>query len=615
VGFALATTFIVAFFVLLAGFTMAALASFNYSMLKQTQLRDEAFDAAQAGLNYAVAELIKSQAWGASNSPGALTDVLPQTQISPALASASDPQHFYVSFNPAGVPSGYPAGLPWSINNLSGGKTLSGPLDPADGMPHQVPPGSALIFAAGVAGPTGGRQEIRIVEALLQAGAFPFALAATSTVSNWECNKPRGCYPGGPNYRVCTIFSDLVDSGSGLDRGSILVRAMPCATFTPWCGHCPGRCPPCVTTPAAVFLAHGSQVSGKVIYCNKGHTNVVACCHPPAYTWGGAHPCMPPIAQAVETPLPSCNPQSKNQQLPDVRKLAGPMVDQYTCPATYVCGGASKTYCFPSYCGGGAPVNVTVYTRVPCTFKPNFGTCCPIIVGSCTLMVAKIPACGKLPILRLGRPKGMCMSHPAGRPLELAPDITLTVQNAYLNIPTGIVGPGCCEWPSGTLIILPRPLTPPKCPCTGPPLCGMSQIQVIPGGGFTAARADVSILAVGNLTLGDVKTCASCLGTGKSCTWTVNGLLVSVGGQLNFYWRNTHVVGAMIAEDPYTSHWTCDMKGQETAPLGEIFLENGAWVSYCPSAARASWLGSTLHQADTTDGLQVVYWREIQPGY
>ncbi|HEY4000997.1 MAG TPA: hypothetical protein VGO93_19165, partial [Candidatus Xenobia bacterium] len=63
-GLSLATTFMVAFIVLLAGFTMAEVASFNYHLAKQTQLRDEAFDAANAGLSLAMAQLIHDAHWG-----------------------------------------------------------------------------------------------------------------------------------------------------------------------------------------------------------------------------------------------------------------------------------------------------------------------------------------------------------------------------------------------------------------------------------------------------------------------------------------------------------------------------------------------------------------------
>lgn len=245
-GFALATTFIVIFCVLLAGFTMATLATFNLNLSEDRQLGDEAFDAASSGLSWAILMLSESSTWGTNPA-----DRLPEASIRSlaGLPPSTDAQNFYVTF------SGDPAHpeLPLSKNNINGGAQVVS----ASGRP--VPPHSALLFLEGTAG-SGGHLHRRILEALIQFPPYLYAIAASNAVMSWDATSGFNYDPADPTRAI------VVDGVSGLDTGT----SKDSVGGSVFAG---GSYPPGNAAGFSVFLSSYSRVTGTV-RC-AGATDVV----------------------------------------------------------------------------------------------------------------------------------------------------------------------------------------------------------------------------------------------------------------------------------------------------------------------------------------------------
>ncbi|HEY4002542.1 MAG TPA: hypothetical protein VGO93_26960 [Candidatus Xenobia bacterium] len=616
-GFALASTLMVAVVVLLAGFTMAALASFNYNLARQNLLREEAFDAANAGLSLAMSQFIQNSAWGAEKPTDHTGDTLPFT----TLPAASDPTAFYVSFLTSGTHAGYPAELPWSVNNFTGAISVSGPPDPVTTAPRQVPAGSALIFVEGVAG-VGSQRQVRIIEALLQAPAYPYALAASNSVVTWHNCKTCGwCMSAGSYYATDGYRASRIDGLTPVDVGSIFVGPPKGQTYT---GGFHGPC------TYGVYLGPGSIVTGAVVH--DGPANVATpcplppvCCFPTFHSgcrqYCGVH--CPPAAACVSTPNPAKGQVLAQFEIPS----AGP-VACYACPKYYKYSGTGQGYCclhkpykYYTVCANG------YCPGCPCCTGANWRATNKShpILNSDTLIVP----CGPCSCITLGRGYGNRNCHClAGRswPVEFRCDYTLTVKG-YLHLPGGVSGrhnwcsthccsaPPCCAsifFPAkGTLLILPVPLPSPGTKPTATPdptLQSTINFWPVTSSAQVGTDASLSILATGNLTLLPrtlVNACGHC-DDSVVYPWrdvyTMQGI-VTVAGNINDAMGSLHVKGLMLADNPW------DATGQ----WGNILLRDGAWVSYSPTLARGSWVGQTIAPAATQNGLQVIYWREVRP--
>lgn len=257
-GFALSTTFIVVFLVVLAGFTMASIASFNYQMAKDAQLSDEALETAQAGMALAMNVFMQNPAWGTS--PG---DVLPESSPNPQGGPpSSDPLRYEVVFQD-GV-----SGLPRSVNNLKGMSRALGPPDPANqNLPRAVPPHSALLFVRGTAG-QGSQARRRVLECLVEFPPSTYALTAANAIVSWQSPPPGSpATTSGYNAGNDPAFAVTVDGQTGMASGNGAETANIFAAGT-WLGDGSG-------VNYSVFLSPYSTVAGNVV-CKDKNTNVVA---------------------------------------------------------------------------------------------------------------------------------------------------------------------------------------------------------------------------------------------------------------------------------------------------------------------------------------------------
>jgi hypothetical protein len=468
-------------------------------------------------------------------------------------------------------------------------------------VPHAVPAGSALIFVAGVAG-EGSQAQIRVLEVLLQAPTYPYALTASQAIVTY-------CSCVGCGWVTWPGAANLIDGETTCETGSVLVRPMP--SGMPWRGgYVGGGTPgPGVCPPYAVFMPRGSVVTGKIVTAGKTDFHTV-CCPCPCNMF--QHACTPPETRHIVHVCPSASPSS-GESIPDLRAMLSPTVAVYTDPSTYPSTAPStvpwNTVCMCTPCGTGSPICVRVYSNgglvlPPCRIS---GSCHhPIQINGDTLLVAPSPTGRNEPILLLGR-------H--DRPIEFTGEYTLTVQNAFLNIPGGIVG-SASNFVNATLLILPLPLNG----CKAPNLNEYSEVRVrhhfhgCNGQcGFGAACAsNVSVFSVGNLVIGDPcrGTCTSC--HCKACErWEMDGLFATLGGTLTFYYTHVRVKGMLFAEDPWATVQCCG--GRTAGNMGVIFM-HGEHVSYSPTMARQASIGQSVAPASTQDGLTVVYWRDIQPG-
>ncbi|HEY3997569.1 MAG TPA: hypothetical protein VGO93_01810, partial [Candidatus Xenobia bacterium] len=474
-GFALGTTFMVAFLVLLAGFTMAGLASLHYNLAAQELRREEAFEGANAGLAEAMAQFVSNATWGASLPVDHTADVLPVTSLG-GLPAPTDAVSFYVTFADPATHPGYPHNLPVSINNFNGSTTVTSAPDPnMGGRPHFVPPGCSLVFVEAVAGQASQRQP-RILEALLQAPSYQYVLAASNAVVTWD--DLSGFYAADA-YRASRI-----DGVNCQDVGSIFVGPSKGNCYTGgWCGGV--KTAP--SGPYGVYLGPGSIVTGQVTH--DGRTNVKAACPPPRVccfpNMGNAFSCptahRTPEAAGVGTPCPKC----PSDILPHMECAAAISSRTYTCPKTYrFCG-----------CGVGAcGRHYKWYTQA------RAGGCCPGFKASPPTLCADtfIEACGQQ--IKLSN---------ACTPVVFNDNYTLAV-HGYLCLPGGFAGParspGCCgptnQKAAGTVLILPVAV-PTAASCPAPCANKYSHINLWPPRSAGAIGADscVSILATGQVLI------------------------------------------------------------------------------------------------------------------
>lgn len=174
-GGALASTLLVVLFLVIFGFTLATLATFDLRTVARNGQRQMAFEAAQAGLDAVIGELSRDPRVGTSN------EVFEST--------LSDGSKYRVSFNSSGTE-------PWSLNNL--GSLVGG----TGYNTRTVPPLHASIFAQGES-PNG---ETALVECLVRLEAIPYAVAGTGrvTLNNTQVSGARNL--GGPE-REAHVYS------------------------------------------------------------------------------------------------------------------------------------------------------------------------------------------------------------------------------------------------------------------------------------------------------------------------------------------------------------------------------------------------------------------------
>lgn len=150
-GLALASVMFVIFMVLLFGLTLASVGSYQYQSTYLVVERHRALEAAEAGVARAIYAVADNPNFGAHGEG-----------LQEKLADGSS---YRVSF----VPS---AGLAWSLNNFQSASGVAGWHD------HSVPPYCALLVASGTS-PAGQK---RVVEALVQAQTYSYAVACSGTV-------------------------------------------------------------------------------------------------------------------------------------------------------------------------------------------------------------------------------------------------------------------------------------------------------------------------------------------------------------------------------------------------------------------------------------------------
>lgn len=224
-GFAMATTLYVVFTVLVFGLTLATMASFQYTLANDAVNRGRAFEAAQSGMSQAIYNLSNQSSWGTA-----------KESITGSVSS--DGSSYTVTFDST-------SGSPYSVNNLSGTTSVAG----WRGQP--VPPYSALVVSQGSIrnsmDPAGGNQT-RVVESVVQFAAFPYALAATSTI-----NVTNALNVLGADDLASALTGGSTDTAGNVYAGStspIAVKAGAVSTVS-------GR----IRTPGGVSLGAGSTVT------------------------------------------------------------------------------------------------------------------------------------------------------------------------------------------------------------------------------------------------------------------------------------------------------------------------------------------------------------------
>ncbi|MHB2015722.1 MAG: hypothetical protein ACYCW6_02120 [Candidatus Xenobia bacterium] len=152
-GMALITAFYVAAIVLLLGFTVAQLASFQYLLSRHTFSQQQSLRAAQSGLALAQYYMSKDPDWGKGS---------PWTALSGAFGDG----HYQMTFDP-GQPQ-------FSVNNLKSSVTAAG------WQGRVVPPFSADLICKGT---DMQGTDPRILEVIAQFPAYPYALAASGDIT------------------------------------------------------------------------------------------------------------------------------------------------------------------------------------------------------------------------------------------------------------------------------------------------------------------------------------------------------------------------------------------------------------------------------------------------
>lgn len=221
-GFAMATTLYVVFTVLVFGLTLATMASFQYQFAHDAVNRGRALEAAQSGMSQAIYNLSSQSSWGAA-----------KESITGSVSS--DGSSYAVTFDAT-------SGSPYSVNNLSGTTSVAG----WRGQP--VPPYSALLVSQGsIPNPAGG-SNTRVVESVVQFAAFPYALAASNTVSISNALNVLGA-----DDLASALAGGSTDTAGNVYAGSTSPTAVKAGAASTVSGR--------IRTPGGVSLGAGSTVT------------------------------------------------------------------------------------------------------------------------------------------------------------------------------------------------------------------------------------------------------------------------------------------------------------------------------------------------------------------
>ncbi len=184
-GTALGAVFLIILFLVLFGFTLANIATFDLRVVDKQDERHLAFEAAQAGLSRAAAALAENPRFGQSN------EVLTE--------SLSDGSRYRVTFDNSETQE-------WSVNNLEG-------LTGASGFGGRaVPPHHASIFALG----TSPRGDVVVLEALYRLEALPYAVAGTGEVTA-NTTQILGAYTAADSSGGLTVAGHVYSGSSVAD--------------------------------------------------------------------------------------------------------------------------------------------------------------------------------------------------------------------------------------------------------------------------------------------------------------------------------------------------------------------------------------------------------------
>jgi Tfp pilus assembly protein PilX len=213
-GLALITTLYVAFVILLFGMTLATVAGFGYQMANGRAQSRRALEAAQAGLAETIYGLGQDRAFG--------------THAERTRGAVDDETAWAVDFDRA-------SGAAWSVNNLRGRARVPG------WRGQVVPPWSALVVSRA----TCADQQSATVEAIVQYASFPYAVAASGSVSSSAILSVGGI----PSLDALVSSHDK----PGSVYGGTSVESVGPAVVT-------GR----VRSPGTISLAPGSAVTGGI---------------------------------------------------------------------------------------------------------------------------------------------------------------------------------------------------------------------------------------------------------------------------------------------------------------------------------------------------------------
>lgn len=223
-GNALGGTLLVTVLLFLFGLTLANLATFNLRTVDRASGRQQALEAAEAGLNEVAVLLSQNPQLGTDPSLSGDPDFDTRLDFEKTLANGS---HYKVTFNRE-QPN-------WSYNNL-----VSFSSTPAGGG-RTVPPGHALLVAEGWSQQKG--QSV-LLESLVRLEAFPYAVAGVRELSlhdttvqglGTSANELTGNLYGGATVSLTNsnIKGDVVHVGALTQSGtSISGKTKPSSTQT-----------------------------------------------------------------------------------------------------------------------------------------------------------------------------------------------------------------------------------------------------------------------------------------------------------------------------------------------------------------------------------------------
>ncbi len=312
-GFAILQSLWVVVMLLLFGLTLAALGSYQYQLSRDAGYKEQAMEAALAGIARAQSKIAE------------------EIDFSGTLSEDFGVSRYTVSFDPATTP--------WSLNNLRSPQSRPGYLGQA------APSYSVLVFSKGEAA---GR--VVVLQAVLQYGPYPYAVAATNEIRSEGALHVDGA---GSIEEVLDIVNGLLGTVTGILGGG-------------------GTSPPPSTTKAHIYADSRIQ-AGALSYVN-GKANT-----PGTASFGSGSQIVGGVFQgARQERIPDIDiTRFSNSTFPDVTVLAPDSSYSVLTGNCYVNGnitlnGAVLNNCYLYVDGGGDLVSTLGLTgtgTIFCTGK------------------------------------------------------------------------------------------------------------------------------------------------------------------------------------------------------------------------------------------------------